>query len=247
MKKILKLLLLLVTGLLTSCSPKVKSVITSKQKALSYDAELFVFTEKEIIPDGLKEIGKVSLGDSGFTTKCNYETMLEIAKLQARKIGANVVKITEHKFPSVLGSTCHRLKATLYYMDADKELAKQVNEEPIIEGADYALLHVYRYKGIGPLVSYNLKLGDTTLCRVKNNFKETIKIRKEGLNTIWAKTESKTELPIDVEFGKHYYLRCSVDIGFFVGKPSMEFVDFKTGKDEFESFEAKYDQTKEIK
>ena len=244
MKKIYKCLLIACLGVLMACSPKIRTDIISNQSALSYDAKILVLTEKQVVPDGLREIGEVSIGDSGFTTKCNYETMLEKAKLEARKVGANIIKITEHKFPSAFGSSCHRLKIKLYHTEDISKIANKEVKEPVLEGVDYALLHIYRYKGTGALVSYNLKLGDSTICRVKNNYKNTIKITKEGLNTIWAKTESKEELPIDVEFGKHYFLRCSVKVGAFVGRPDMEFVDYKTGMSEFESFEAKHDETK---
>lgn len=246
MKNILtKGVLLSFLCMMVACSPKIRSVITSENKMLAHDADVFVFNEKEMVPENIKEIGKLSLGDSGFTTKCTYEIMIEKAKYEARKSGANIVKITEHKYPSTFGSTCHRLKATMYYTSEDINLIKEVKEEPIIEGADYALLHVYRYGGVGPLISYNLKLGDSVLCRVRNNFKTTVKIKKEGLNSLIARTESKKELPIDVEFGKHYYLRCSVDMGVLIGRPHMDLVDYKTGSGEFEHFEARHDETKE--
>jgi len=105
---------------------------------------------------------------------------------------------------------------------------------------DYALLHVYRFRGAGSLINYDLKLGDSTVCRIRNNFKTTLKIKKEGLNVIWAKTETKKELPIDVVHGKQYYLRCGIGIGAFVGRPTLEFVDYNTGRQEFESFDAKH-------
>jgi len=54
-------------------------------------------------------------------------------------------------------------------------------------------------------------------------------------------------LPFDVVFGKEYFLRCSVKMGVFVGRPEIEFVSFQNGKSEFESFEAKRDETKHSK
>jgi len=66
--------------------------------------------------------------------------------------------------------------------------------------ADYALMHIYRAGGYGALISFDLHLGDTVICRVKNNWKETIKIDKDGLNTLWASTEAKKE-----KINYHYY------------------------------------------
>jgi hypothetical protein len=46
-------------------------------------------------------------------------------------------------------------------------------------------------------------------------------------------------VPIDVVFGKSYYLRCGIKMGALVGRPTLELVDYQTGKAEFENFEAK--------
>lgn len=221
------------------CSPKIRTSLTTKQSSLPYNAEVFVYSVDESIPDGLSSIGTLSIGDTGFTTKCGYEIVLEQAKLEARKNGANIVKITEHKLPNAMGSTCHRIKATLYFSKDTTQLALTRNQEPELLNIDHALVHVYRYPGVGPLVSYNLHLGDSTICRVKNNYKTTLQIKKEGYNSLWAKTESKVEIPVDLVHGKEYYVRCGVKMGAFVGRPTVELVDYKTGKLEFESFEAK--------
>lgn len=53
------------------------------------------------------------------------------------------------------------------------------------------------------------------------------------MNTLWAKTESKVEVPVDFEYGREYYLRCGVKMGAFVGRPTLELVDHTTGKLEF--------------
>ena len=89
------------------------------------------------------------------------------------------------------------------------------------------------------MVGYDLHLGDSTICRVKNNFKTTLHIKKEGLNTLWAKTEAKSEVSIDVKMGKTYYLRCGITMGAFVGRPKLALIDSKTGRPEFQSFKAK--------
>jgi len=92
MKKHLHISILLILVLLTGCSPKIKSSIISKQSTLPYDAEIFVFSVKDPIPEGLKSVGNISLGDTGFTIKCSYEIMIGKAKTEARKAGANIIK-----------------------------------------------------------------------------------------------------------------------------------------------------------
>jgi hypothetical protein len=49
----------------------------------------------------------------------------------------------------------------------------------------------------------------------------------------------KTEIPIEIEFGKEYYIRCGVSMGAFVGKPSFTLVDNRTGKAEFDAIRMK--------
>jgi len=104
---------------------------------------------------------------------------------------------------------------------------------------DYAILNIYRHSGQGALVNYDLYLGETFLCRVKNNHYESIKIYQDGMNTIWARTESKTEIPVKIKFGKEYYLRCGITIGIMVGHPKLELVDEQTGRIEIESLKRK--------
>ncbi|MDC7217994.1 MAG: hypothetical protein PQJ28_03120 [Spirochaetales bacterium] len=188
----------------------------------------------ESIPEAAIQLGEIKIGDTGFSTNCTWEVVIEKAKEEARKAGGNAIKITEHRPPSVMGSSCHRIKAAILKLEDPDNYQNQITE-PISDDA-FATLNVYRYSGAGALVNYDLHLGDSTICRVKNKFKTSIQITKEGMNTIWAKTESKAEIPIDIEMGRTYYIRCGIKIGFFVGQPSLELVDYSTGKNEFESF-----------
>jgi len=105
--------------------------------------------------------------------------------------------------------------------------------------ADYALLNVYRQSAMGVLVSYELYLGDTFLCRVSNKTKKSIRIRKEGSYVLWAKTETKEELPINLKFGNNYYIRCGVSMGVFMGRPELNLIDNSIGKTEFQSIKLK--------
>ncbi len=104
---------------------------------------------------------------------------------------------------------------------------------------DYALLHIYRFGGAGALVGYDIHLGDEVICRAKNKWKTTIEIRKYGHNMIWATTESKIELPINIEMGREYYVRCGIKMGIAVGRPTLDLVDNTTGKFEFDSIVSK--------
>ena len=119
--------------------------------------------------------------------------------------------------------------ATISASAADTTIAIEEKEtEPV------SVLYVYRPNDInGALVSYKLNLGDSTICRVKNNWCQKIELTKEGDFILWAKSEAKDKMPIHIDKGGVYYIRCSVLPGFFVGHPYLELMDEKVGLDEY--------------
>ena len=237
MKKLNVLMMLTALVFFNSCSPKISTSITKTYSPLDYKQEVIVIGLDQAEPDSSESLGEVKIGDTGFSIDCGYDVVIDKAKVEARKAGGNAIKIIEHKPPTAMGSSCHRITAKIlklkdieYYLPTDNDTLLNV---------DYAILNVYRYGGTGALVNYDLYLGDSVICRVQNNYKTTLYIKKDGLNTIWAKTESKSEIPIDIQMGKTYYLRCGITMGILVGRPKLELVDRKIGKAEFESFKAK--------
>lgn len=226
---------------LSACSPKVVTKISKKSDPLDYTEKVAVIGLEQAIPDGANELGDIKIGDSGFSTNCSWEVVIAKAKEEARKAGGNAIKITEHKPPSLMGSSCHRIKAKIIKVD-NPDVFIMEEEIPLLD-VDYAILNIYRYAGAGSIVNYDLHLGDTVICRVKNNYKTTIHVQKAGLNSLWCKTEAKAEIPIDIEMGHTYYIRCGIKMGLFVGHPSLELVDYKTGIAEFNAFQAKNDET----
>lgn len=227
------------TLFLGSCAPKISTHITHNYGTLDYREEVNVYGLADVYPQNAEEIGTVKIGDSGFTTNCSWEVVVEKAKTEARIVGGNAIKIVEHTPPSLMGSSCHQITAKILKInkkDPNITLPLEVVDSTLIN-ADYALLYVYRHSGMGSLVNYDLYLGDSVICRVSNKWKKALKIRKDGLNTLWARTESKAEVPINVKFGNEYYLRCSVGMGAFVGRPKLELVDKQTGRAEYQSIQ----------
>lgn len=223
---------------LYACNPKISTSLSKNYPPTDYKQDILILGLNDEIPINSEDLGEIKIGDGGFTTNCGYDVVIEAAKLEARKAGGNAIKITEHKLPSALGSSCHRIKARVLKISDTSLLSQNDSNQTRFEG-DYAILNVYRYSGMGTFVGYDLYLGDSAICRVSNKFKTSIKITKDGLNSLWAKTEAKVEVPINVKFGMEYYLRCGISMGAFVGRPKLELVDSKTGKQEFESFRPK--------
>lgn len=97
---------------LSSCSPKISTVLTKEYPALTYKEKVAVIGLEEKQPEDSEILGEVKIRDTGFSTKCNYEVVLDKAKLEARNVGGNAIKITKHKKPD-FWSTCHRLDAII--------------------------------------------------------------------------------------------------------------------------------------
>ena len=105
----------------------------------------------------------------------------------------------------------------------------------------YALLYVYRPRNFtGSAVVYDLKMTNPVaknlfVGRVKNNSKFVVKLHQEGTTEIFAVTESKRVVTINVKFGHKYYLKCGVTTGFFVGRPELNLVYPEQGELDFDN------------
>jgi len=108
MKKLFSLSMYILVILLCSCGAQVNSKITKSYPTLAYNEEVIVFGLNDDIPMDVEHLGTVKVGDSGFSTQCNYETVLDQAKLEARKVGGNAIKIMKHNKPNIW-SSCHRI------------------------------------------------------------------------------------------------------------------------------------------
>ena len=237
--KNLKLLFIFILILpVCACNPKVSTSLSKRYPALDYREDVLVLGLDQEEPDDAEFIGLVKVGDTGFSTNCGYDVALDKAKNEARKAGGNVIKIIDHKPPSIMGSSCHRITARILRVPNPGKLV-DVKEEEHLAAVEYAVLNVYRYGGVGALVGYDLHLGDSVICRVTSNFKTSIQIKKLGRNSLWAKTESKSEIPVNIQAGRVYFVRCGIKMGVLVGRPVIELVDKNTGSSEFNSIKAK--------
>ncbi|MGV8091372.1 MAG: hypothetical protein AB2L24_05835 [Mangrovibacterium sp.] len=215
-----------------ACSPKVATTIYKSYGPVDNSAQVFLLGLEDAVPEHTELLGEISLAGKGATG--TYEGVINKAKTEAQKIGGNAIKIMEHKAPS--GKPGHQIRAQILKV-ADVSVIQQ-NDQPLGD-VDYAIINVYRFNGVGPIINYDLHLGDMVICRVKNNYKTSVQVKKMGMNSLWAKTEAKDEIPVTIEPGREYYVKCSVVMGAFVGRPKLELIDPKIGKIEFASFNAK--------
>lgn len=230
-----KLMALMAATLLVACSPKITSNIVSSCQALPSDAEVALLEVYEEAPENAEVLASISIGDTGFTATKNgtYEAVVALAKQQARNAGGNVVKLTEHKIPDGW-STVHRIKADILRVD---DLSALHNDSDADTSAhpDYAVIHFWRFGGVGVAVTYDVYVGETKVFRSVPGSKAEVKVYDEGRYEIWAKTESKTSLTIDLRKGGDYYISTGVTLGAFVGRPSLEFVQESSGRSVYNS------------
>jgi hypothetical protein len=134
--------------------------------------------------------------------------------------------------------------ATIVYQNGRVETFESENQStpasdvstPSNTSSDYALVHIYRTNSlVGSGINYDVHLGDEVICHAKNGWKTTVQVHNFGPNTLWSKTESKITLPVDIEPGGEYYIKCSVKVGIVVGRPSLKLMDESQGKAEFDS------------
>ena len=116
MKKIIFLLFILV---LSACSTSKQTNVLNYSTPLPAGSSVEIIGLGQTVQKGAKFLGSISVGDSGFTSQCSYQEVIRDAMNLARGMGGNIVQITEHKEPD-LWSTCHHIKADIYYIANDK-------------------------------------------------------------------------------------------------------------------------------
>lgn len=118
MKQLTKFLFFITVVGFTSCSPKITSNFTNPQPKLSIDEKVALLDIEHKLPENLTKVGDLRFQDSGFSTDCSFNSLMTQARNEARKNGANIVKVIDKKKPD-LWSSCYRLKIELYKYDGD--------------------------------------------------------------------------------------------------------------------------------
>ncbi len=200
---------------------------------LDEKSEVLVLGLSQTKPKNAVELGQVKINSAGASRNSTYDAVIERAKLEARKSGGNVLKIVQHRLHTADG-LCHSITALILKVD-DPTNYKPIEEE-IIQNADYAIFNVYMPIVRGNVDNYDLYLGDSILYNVGNNSRTTLYIKKDGLDTLRATIDATREMPITIEFGKTYYVRCGVNTEFEgLLLPEIDLIDWQTGKAEFET------------
>ena len=233
MKKAVIFILLIVL-LFASCTPAITTNLEQSLPLNGNDENIKVIAQNAEIPLDAEVLGIVKIGDTGFTAtrNCGYQDVLNSAKIEAKKAGGNAIKIIEHIPPGK--STCHRITAKILKIN-------DINKSSFFDGGvvssdcNYAILNIYCDQDT-EAINYDLHLGDSVICKVNNKLKTTIAVKKEGISTVWAKVDERSEIQIDLKFGQTYYLRCGISKGDTGKLPIIEMVDSTIGSHAFDLF-----------
>ena len=94
------------------------------------------------------------------------------------------------------------------------------------------LVYIYRPGGfVGGGVSYDVKVGETVITTLYNGGYYPY-FAKPGETEFWAKTESKSAITLDIKPGEIYYIKGTVGVGFFVGRPHLMVAEKDVGEKE---------------
>ena len=121
MKKQLLLIICFLTIGFCSCSPKVHKHIVKDMSPLANNSEVTVYNSSSLVPKNAVVIGDVAILDGGTTTKCDWETVIETAKQEAREAGGNGLEILQHSKPGENGSSCHQIVAYILNISDENE------------------------------------------------------------------------------------------------------------------------------
>lgn len=87
------------------------------------------------------------------------------------------------------------------------------------------LVYIYRpSKFVGGGVSYTVSAGDTPVIKLYNGGYYPY-FSEPGEIEFWAKTETKSSVTLDVKPGQTYYIKGTVGVGAFVGRPHLMIVE----------------------
>ena len=158
---------------LQSCTPQISTSLIKHYDPLGYNSIIRVIELNDSLPVHSEILGTIRIGDSGFTTQCDYATVLEAAKNEARKAGGNAIKIIVHKLPNMV-STCHQITAQIvkiYDGSSSQNYLPTVDIPAYMENKPYPHIRI----GLNGGYSYQVVNTDNTLEQHIQNYMQALK------------------------------------------------------------------------
>lgn len=103
------------------------------------------------------------------------------------------------------------------------------------DSAHFAVFYFYRAyipKMVAPLKKVPIYVDDSLVYNLKANMLFAIKIFKEGKHSVCVDKDGETTIINKTKFGTEYFYKCEIVPGLWGGKPTIEPVTVKVGKEE---------------
>lgn len=167
--------------LMQSCAIGMKFARTEEHPSIPVDSFFLVVGLTDTVDvAGMAKVGTIRTTDKGMSVGCSYDEVIVKIKELALANGANVLKIEGHRFPDLMGSTCHRITGSIY---RSEDLSPY--EEQILWRADRKL-QILDFKA------------DTTnrpfTAATSAHFTYEVSVRRITLATITVPTRFETQL-----------------------------------------------------
>lgn len=149
----------IVAILLASCSPKVVTDLVKTYPNPIPTDSVWVIELGDPMPNSAETIGRVSVVDRGTSTKCRYDEVVHLAREATGKAGGNGLAITDHREPSLWGSSCHQISGLMLHL-SDREVdTLKVNPVQDMISLNLAVAKNERAKRRAPANTFEASVG----------------------------------------------------------------------------------------
>ena len=140
MKNIFKFSTIFLWLTIIGCSHKITRIDYANNNQNRDDCKIIVKKNAHFAESEISVLGKIKLGDTGFSTKCEEFQAIEILRREGCSLDADIVNILEETRAD-LWSTCYRVTAEFYkFKDSLKVKDLKVEEEYSSESIDDRLV-----------------------------------------------------------------------------------------------------------
>ncbi|GCD76981.1 hypothetical protein JCM31826_04630 [Thermaurantimonas aggregans] len=210
----------------TSCATYKGAEVRTIRKipVLDFYEDVVILNDAERLPKQRTEVGTITIKKSDYhQVPCGWVERLTAATLEARKVGGNVIVLDKISGNINLATNgCGEINGYIY--NIEENLISQLKKYRVNGGLknkyDFA-----RVVFIKPsfATNYSIYVNEENLGLVKGGEIIEYKTKNKEPLIIWAKTESKTQLVLNVEPGYDYFIFCNeIPTGFML--PQVQFV-----------------------
>ncbi|MBV4356887.1 hypothetical protein [Pinibacter aurantiacus] len=104
-----------------------------------------------------------------------------------------------------------------------------------LDSLHFAVFYFYRAfvpKMVAPIKKVPIYVDDSLVYNLKANTLVAVKIFKEGKHNVCVDKDGETTIVSKIKFGNEYFYKCAIVPGLWGGKPTIETVTVKVGKEE---------------